>query len=41
MGANYENIKGICWEGLDWIILAEDRDKCWAVLKMVMIHTVP
>jgi len=31
----------ICWESLDWIILAEDRDKWWAVAKMVMFHSVP
>jgi hypothetical protein len=35
------SLKEICWEGLDWITLAEDRDKWWAVVKMVMIHSVP
>jgi hypothetical protein len=34
------SLKEICWEGLDWIILAEDRDRWWAVVKMVMIHSV-
>ena len=35
------SLKEICWEGQDWIILAEDRDKWWAVMKMVMLHGVP
>jgi len=35
------SLKEICWESLDWIILAEDRERWWAVVKMVMIHSVP
>ena len=35
------SFKEICWEDLDWITLAEDRDIWWAVVKMVMIHRVP
>ena len=26
----------IGWEGFDWIDLAVDRDKCWAVVNTVM-----
>jgi hypothetical protein len=27
---------GIGWEGMDWIDLAQDRGRWWAVLNMVM-----
>jgi hypothetical protein len=29
--------KGKGWEGMDWIHLAEDGDKWWAVVNVVMI----
>ena len=36
----YDNIKmdpkEIIWEGLDWIALAQDRDKWWALVNLVM-----
>ena len=28
------------WEGMYWIDLAQDRDKLWAVVNMVMIFKV-
>ena len=28
--------KEIGWEGMDWIHLAEDGDKWWALVNMVM-----
>jgi hypothetical protein len=28
-------------EGVDWIHLAQDRDKCWALVNMVMNLRVP
>jgi hypothetical protein len=30
------NLKIIEWEGEDWIIRAQDRDKWWAFVRMVM-----
>jgi hypothetical protein len=29
------------WEGMDWIGIAEDRDKGWAVLNIVMNIQIP
>jgi hypothetical protein len=29
-------LKEISWEGIDWIDLAEDRDRWWALVNMVM-----
>ena len=29
------------WKGMDWIDLAQDTDKCWAVVKTVMNIQVP
>jgi hypothetical protein len=31
----------IGWEGVDWIHLAEDRDRWWAVVNTVMNLQVP
>ena len=28
-------------EGMDWIDLAQDRDRWWALVKAVMNHSVP
>jgi hypothetical protein len=33
------NEKG--WEGMDWIHLAQDRDKWWAVMCVIMNLHVP
>lgn len=30
------DLKGISWEGTEWIDLAKDRGKCWAVVNAVM-----
>jgi hypothetical protein len=30
------DLKETGWESMDWINLAEDRDKWWAVVKSVM-----
>jgi len=27
--------------GMDWIKLAQDRDRCWALVNVVMNHWVP
>jgi hypothetical protein len=27
--------------GMDWVGLAQDRDKCRAIVKAVIIHSVP
>jgi hypothetical protein len=35
------NVKEIRWGVMDWIDLAEDRDQCWALVKMVMNIWVP
>jgi hypothetical protein len=32
---------GIGCEGLDWIELAQDRDRCWALVNAVMNLWVP
>jgi hypothetical protein len=29
------NVKEIGWEGIDWIHLAQDRDRWWAVVNMI------
>jgi hypothetical protein len=34
-------VKGIKWENVDWIYLAKDRDKWWALLNRVMKLWVP
>jgi hypothetical protein len=31
----------ILLEGVEWIVLAQDRDKCWAVVIAVMNPRVP
>jgi hypothetical protein len=30
------NLREIGWEGLEWILLAEDRDHWWALMNAVM-----
>jgi hypothetical protein len=30
------DLKEISWEGWDWIALAQDRDKWWALVNVVM-----
>jgi hypothetical protein len=30
------DLKETSWEGMDWTDLAQDRDKCWALVKVVM-----
>jgi len=30
------NLREIGWEGVDWIHLAQDRDKWWALVNTVM-----
>ena len=35
------DVKEMGWEGVDWMDLAQDRDKLWAVVNMVMNLQVP
>jgi len=35
------DVKKIQWEGLDWIHLARDREKLWALVHTVMNLRVP
>jgi hypothetical protein len=35
------NLREIRFEGMDWIHLASDRDRWWALVKMVMNLRVP
>jgi hypothetical protein len=35
------DLRGIGWEGVDWINLAQDMDQRWALVKMVMNLQVP
>jgi hypothetical protein len=35
------NFRGVGWGGMDWIDLSQDRDKCRAVVNMVMNLWVP
>jgi len=30
------DLQGMGWGGRNWIYLASDRDRCWAVLKAVI-----
>jgi len=32
---------GVGWGGLDWIDLAQDRDRCWALVNAKMNRHVP
>ena len=34
-------LKETGWMGVEWIDLAQDRDKCWAVANTVMKLQVP
>jgi hypothetical protein len=33
---NNTKMKGIGWEGVDWIHLAQDKDQWWVLVKIVM-----
>jgi hypothetical protein len=35
------DLKKIGWEGVDWIHLAQDGDRWWAVVNMVMNFRIP
>jgi hypothetical protein len=35
------DLREIGWEGVDWIYLAQDRDRRWALANMLMILRVP
>jgi len=35
------NFKDICWEEVDWIHLAQDMDKWWAVVSTVINLQIP
>jgi len=35
------NLREICWEGVDWMQLAQDRDQWRALVKTVMSLQVP
>jgi hypothetical protein len=35
------NLKEIGWEDVDWIKLAQDRDRRWVVVNMAMNFRVP
>lgn len=35
------NHKDIGWEGVNWIHLAEDRDKWWDLVNMIMNRQIP
>jgi hypothetical protein len=35
------DLKESGWEGMDCVDLSQDRDKCWALVKVVMNLQVP
>jgi hypothetical protein len=35
------DLKEIAWEGVDWIHLAQDRDRWWALVNTVMNFQIP
>jgi hypothetical protein len=35
------DLREVGWGGMDWINLAHDRDRCWALVNMVMNLRVP
>jgi hypothetical protein len=35
------DLREIEWGGIDWIVLAQDRDQCRALVNMVMNFWVP
>jgi hypothetical protein len=35
------NLQEVEWEGVDWIDVAQDRDRWWAVVNAVMNLRVP
>jgi len=42
MGHNVRlDLREMGWEGVDWILLAHDRNKRWAVVNVVMNLCVP
>jgi len=34
-------LQEVGWVGMDWIAVAQDRDRCWAVVRAVMNLRVP
>jgi hypothetical protein len=30
------DLQEVGWRGMDWIALAQDRDRCWALVNAVM-----
>jgi len=35
------DLREVCWEGVDWIHLVQDRDWWWALVNVVVNHWVP
>jgi hypothetical protein len=36
MGDIKMDLKEVGWEGMDWIALAQDKDRWWALVNVVM-----
>jgi hypothetical protein len=41
MDINETDIQGVGWGGMDWIDLAQDMDRLWALVNAVMNLRVP
>jgi len=37
----WKYVKAVGWKGMDWIYLAQDRDRWWELLKMKIKLWVP
>jgi hypothetical protein len=35
------DLQGLGWEGMDWIAVAQDKDRWWALVNVVMNLQVP
>jgi hypothetical protein len=35
------NLQEVRWRGMDWLDVAQDRDRCWALVNAVMNLRVP